>query len=75
MMTKSFWSTFRTPLALALISLAGLIGALLAEGGLDLILTIAVATPLLTIATFAFIAVYRRKRRTSTPRLLIGKDE
>ncbi|PHY18121.1 hypothetical protein [Caulobacter sp. BP25] len=64
MTTKSphdgLWSTFRTPLTLALISLAGLIGALLAEGGLDLILTFAVAVPLLTVAACVFIAVSRR---------------
>lgn len=68
MMTRSFWSTFRTPLALAFISLTGLIGALLAEGGLDLVLTLAVAVPLMTIAAFVFIAVRRRKRDPSTPR-------
>lgn len=68
MMTKSSWSTFGAPLALALISLAGLIGALLAEGGVDLIFTLAVAVPLMTIAILVFIAVRRRKRDTSTPR-------
>lgn len=68
MTTRSFWSTFRIPLALALVSLAGLIGALLAEGDLDLLLTFAVAVPLLTIGAFVFIAVWRRKRDPSTLR-------
>ncbi len=46
----SLWRTFRAPLALAIVSLFGLIAALLVDGPVDLLWSLAVAVPLAVIA-------------------------
>lgn len=47
---RSLWRVYRAPLALAAISFAGLVGALLIDGLADLLWSAAVAVPLAVIA-------------------------
>jgi hypothetical protein len=46
----SLWRTFRAPLVLAVVSLLGLIAALLVDGPVDILWSLAVAVPLAVIA-------------------------
>lgn len=46
----SLWRTFRVPLLLGLVSFFGLVAALLVDGPLDLLWSLAVAVPLAVIA-------------------------
>jgi hypothetical protein len=43
------WGIFRVPLALGLVSFAGLVGALLVDGPIDLFWAAAVAAPLAVV--------------------------
>lgn len=55
---RSTWAIFRWPLLLAVISVIGLVAALLTEGSIDLFWSILVSLPILVIA----LALRRRAR-------------
>lgn len=55
---KSLLRTFRVPLILFAVSVAGLVTALLVEGSADLLAALAVAAP---VATTAFVLLSRRR--------------
>jgi uncharacterized membrane protein len=62
------WPTFRIPLALALIGLAGLIGALLVSGCLDIFFGLVASIPLITIAVSILVAARRGVRESAERR-------
>ena len=61
-----FWHVWTTPLLLALVSLFGLISALVGDDFLDFLSWITLAIPLAVITWFVLIAFRKKRKRKPT---------
>jgi len=62
--TRGAWRIFAIPLGLGTVSLAGLVAALLTDGPIDLLWTLAIAAPLIAILKALSITTTGRQRKT-----------
>lgn len=55
---QSYWRTFRTPTVLAVLSIVGLISALVGDGSYDIVSWLTLALPLIAV----YVSLRRSKR-------------